>query len=479
MLSKQPEPGAQDWQNAAVDWQFLHALVNKISQQMFTIGLDSTLLRFMADSNTLRSDQSISDSECNPFIEVSETEFTFEFYLSVDIDNNRRIETDSDIQKSKARKIYRTLVRRKQCPIMTEQRSDRTRSSESATETNSLAFQGNKCESLELLQQSSRDFIDWIREMETVKLSSARERSCEQCSLKTVEIPVRGGTIFFRTLAGHAFALHMLQHQQIHKTEERMARLNHSLARVTTPRRLSGKKSDLDVWRKVLKLFLDANILNTGADGTTGSNSQLTPVQRLMGLQNHIAKARLSANFRCEGSRPLLIELFEVLINNLQFQSFLAYQHQAVVQVLEKFENNTNVSVRLPFLQFLKLDYSSDGVRPFLNTVGSLFLSEIVSVVPQLEDYSCPVCTDIAFMPIRLACGHVFCIRCMVKLQRCKAVRCPICRQDTVMIADADNICGERQRFFKTFFPTEVKRKRRADEKELVDEQFSRATSTR
>jgi hypothetical protein len=39
------------------------------------------------------------------------------------------------------------------------------------------------------------------------------------------------------------------------------------------------------------------------------------------------------------------------------------------------------------------------------------------------------------------------------------------------MNAGSDNICSELQRFLKTFFPTEVKRKRRANAKEMFEEQ--------
>ncbi|KAH0565427.1 hypothetical protein GP486_001180 [Trichoglossum hirsutum] len=122
-----------------------------------------------------------------------------------------------------------------------------------------------------------------------------------------------------------------------------MAWLGHSLTRVSRPRTLSGRKSDLDVWRTILKLFLDAKILSKEAEGISGSRDQLTSVQRLMGLRNQIFQARLSNSFRCEESRPLLIELFEVFTNCLQFQSFLTYHYQAIVEALGKFEDNTSL----------------------------------------------------------------------------------------------------------------------------------------
>lgn len=57
--------------------------------------------------------------------------------------------------------------------------------------------------------------------------------------------------------------------------------------------------------------------------------------------------------------------------------------------------------------------------------------TELLSLVPRLDDYLCPVCMSIAYMPVRLACGHLFCVRCVVKLQRTR-VRCPLCRSTTL-----------------------------------------------
>lgn len=35
----------------------------------------------------------------------------------------------------------------------------------------------------------------------------------------------------------------------------------------------------------------------------------------------------------------------------------------------------------------------------------------ILPIVPHIDDYECVICTSIAFKPIRLQCGHLFCVR--------------------------------------------------------------------
>lgn len=62
--------------------------------------------------------------------------------------------------------------------------------------------------------------------------------------------------------------------------------------------------------------------------------------------------------------------------------------------------------------------------------------TEVVSQVPRLDDYLCPICFSIAWLPVRLTCHHVFCIRCTVKMQREKKRTCPLCRADVIMEAD-------------------------------------------
>jgi hypothetical protein len=61
--------------------------------------------------------------------------------------------------------------------------------------------------------------------------------------------------------------------------------------------------------------------------------------------------------------------------------------------------------------------------------------TEIVSVVPQLDDYLCPVCFTVAYWPIRLVCNHIFCSRCIIKLQRRGDDHCPLCRKTVVLKA--------------------------------------------
>lgn len=43
----------------------------------------------------------------------------------------------------------------------------------------------------------------------------------------------------------------------------------------------------------------------------------------------------------------------------------------------------------------------------------------VLPIVPHIDDYECVICTSIAFKPIRLRCGHLFCVRCVFLSRSC------------------------------------------------------------
>jgi hypothetical protein len=63
----------------------------------------------------------------------------------------------------------------------------------------------------------------------------------------------------------------------------------------------------------------------------------------------------------------------------------------------------------------------------------SLLTSTLLPILPSIDDYSCAICTGVAWRPIRLDCSHLFCIRCLVKLQKKGKVDCPLCRSKGVV----------------------------------------------
>jgi E3 ubiquitin-protein ligase BAH len=100
-----------------------------------------------------------------------------------------------------------------------------------------------------------------------------------------------------------------------------------------------------------------------------------------------------------------------------------------------EFDKRTSLGVSQTFRSAIQ----SEGLlsRDIAKDICAQMSQELVTVVPQLNDYLCPVCFSVAYRPVRLDCQHVFCIRCVVKIQRKNERHCPLCRADVVMTASA------------------------------------------
>lgn len=75
------------------------------------------------------------------------------------------------------------------------------------------------------------------------------------------------------------------------------------------------------------------------------------------------------------------------------------------------------------------------GLTTLPHALLTMFTDILLPIVPQIDDYSCIICSDIAWRPIALDCGHRFCVRCLVKMQKRGQDACPACRAPVVLKA--------------------------------------------
>lgn len=135
-----------------------------------------------------------------------------------------------------------------------------------------------------------------------------------------------------------------------------------------------------------------------------------------------------------------------------------------------EFDKRTALNSRLTFPQLLSKDplFANSISKALCYTINS----KLMPLVPQIDDYLCPICSGISVKPIRLECMHVFCVRCLVKLQRERKKSCPLCRRDVVLKANASNLDTGLLNFLLLYFPKESKEKKRDNDREVTLEQF-------
>lgn len=156
------------------------------------------------------------------------------------------------------------------------------------------------------------------------------------------------------------------------------------------------------------------------------------------------------------------------------------HAHQALGRMMVKMQPNSVVNAASNDTLLPNLDWDSVSHADILQSLSalvpsslstttqlslprilaSLLTKSLLPVLPSVDDYSCLVCTGLAYQPIRLRCNHIFCIRCLVKLQKRGDNNCPLCRaENAVKDADGDNLDYEMAEYLRTWFPQEVEEK--------------------
>ncbi|KAJ0295717.1 hypothetical protein COL5a_011894 [Colletotrichum fioriniae] len=266
-----------------------------------------------------------------------------------------------------------------------------------------------------------------------------------------IEVPLVFDSEFFDILQSDVNNLDALQAKEEKAMVTEIVALRQEISHLTKPSRLS--KSDLARWRAIFELYLDAQVFFSTNEQDHGSRTSQTAAKQLQWFQEEITKRNLVKSFKIAESREALVRFLSlnaVLLKNLQFQEI----NQVAIYKILKIHSD----------KLLAGSVAKD--------ICAQMSTDLVSVVPQISDYLCPICFAIAYRPVRLACQHIFCIRCIVKIQRRNEKHCPLCRADTVMKASADNLDIQLERYMRKYFPKEAKEKQRANEIERGIEDY-------
>jgi E3 ubiquitin-protein ligase BAH len=149
---------------------------------------------------------------------------------------------------------------------------------------------------------------------------------------------------------------------------------------------------------------------------------------------------------------------------------------QAMRKILKKFDKRTHLEGQ-PFMVDLRKRHPALITTGKTNAAGAFadsiardmsaeIATKVLAIVPQLDDWTCPVCYAMAWKPVNLGCCRsVFCISCIIKLQDEGMKRCPCCNSETVLAADGRNLDFETMDFLEKYFPLEVKRRQKENEK--------------
>lgn len=245
---------------------------------------------------------------------------------------------------------------------------------------------------------------------------------------------------------------------------------------VTSVRPGSCGKSDLYFWREVFQQYVQAEIFEGIGEAERGERSIDEAEKRLVLFRGRVTeKAR---SLRIPTSEEALDMFFKINTFILDVKKFRLATEEATRKILKKHTKRT----ALPIPAYLlckpgdtppsEVVLSAQPLMPLQRLLVQAIGEKLLPVVPHIDDYSCLICTSIAFKPVRLDCGHLFCVRCLVKLQKQGKPNCPLCRAPTVLKADRNNVDYALLNFMSDWFPAESRAKLRANELEAAKEEL-------
>ena len=270
-------------------------------------------------------------------------------------------------------------------------------------------------------------------------------------STTKIEIPLTSDSTFFKLLTLDMSGLNALQSKEVDGINEAVVGLGRKVSQVVDPPS-RGKKTDLYPWREIFRLYTESDIFFSTNEQSQVSQSSTVAAARLQAFLAKLQSEGLPQQLRRIGSRKLLDQFMGInltLLKNLKFQELNVTAMKKILKsqsnplhalyciliLSTEFDKRTALGARSAFPSSVTIEsFSSSTVA---KRICFQISEKLVSIIPQLNDYLCPVCFSVSFKPIRLKCRHVFCVRCMLVMQRANSGHCPLCRENVIMDADS------------------------------------------
>ncbi|KAF9312188.1 hypothetical protein BG003_006559 [Podila horticola] len=303
--------------------------------------------------------------------------------------------------------------------------------------------------------------------------SNTRITTTEEDGKRVLVIELTADTAFFDQLGEEVSQLSKLQQANKQEFESKVEDLSKMLTVVSSP-----QNKDMYTWREILKIYLDAQVFVGDQETDRSTRSSEKAQKQLQWFLMEMERSKLIQRFKLSKSKLAFNTFFQLNSELITMKQFKELNQMAMTKILKKHDKRTSLLASSGFPKHLQNEpfYNDNISKSLTYTIGC----QLISIIPQPDDYACPICMSVAWKPIRLNCGHVFCVRCLIKAQRKKMVHCPVCRQNnSVLDADASNLDVSLMNFLKLYFPKEIKEKRKDSSREQAAEEMEAITGHR
>ncbi|CCU83138.1 RING-14 protein [Blumeria hordei DH14] len=302
------------------------------------------------------------------------------------------------------------------------------------------------------------DFSNPKKYLRKTEFSSIIQKQGEK--FQQFKLPLKFEVQFIDVLRNDVVLLDLLQDQQQKSLIYQVETLSAAISSLTKPSKFH--KTDMYTWRAIFDLYIQAGIFFSTHEHDRGTRDSATAQRQLEWFQIELMRRGLENLFKLRASRQTLNHFLALNLSLLQTLKFQEINQKAIYKIVKKFIKRTRLDIAKPIPRLVHPDTSiSESIA---KAICSKVNQDLIRIVPQIDDFICPVCLSVVWRPVKLKCHHIFCIQCTVLLQRERKWPCPLCRQNVVMEASQDNIDHKLDIFLRKHFPKEVRLKRIAAE---------------
>ncbi|QDS71324.1 hypothetical protein FKW77_002036 [Venturia effusa] len=427
-----------EWVDSALSYGQLKKCIKKVKRELASIGLDPSTLKELLDFDEKRR-ASIARREYEEADDNQEKPFRYEFR-----DRATRGRTTEN-----GTPISRQVFVRPMLLFLVDEQTGEPFDARLAPETKSYIHElalNAKLTDVRLGDApevtSDRISESWLPENRANRLSRTH---------RLVEVPLTTDLEFFDRLQNELSSIAKLQNTERDKLHGDITKVGRDLAKATDPQDKKGKQ-DLTRWRKVFELYVDSRVFFATNERDHGPQNFASAQKRYSMFVEKAHKLGLLSKFKKTESAAALQSFLAINSRLLRNIRFVEINQTAMTKILKKFDKRTALSIKSTFPSQLPTSLLTVDIAKSLSAQVS---TDILSVVPSLDDYLCPVCSELAWRP------------------RQGEGRCPLCREDgAVMMADSRCIDADLITFLKKYFPEEVKAKQKLNERMALADQF-------
>jgi E3 ubiquitin-protein ligase BAH len=459
----------QHWLDSAIEYKQLKKCIKKVQRELESIGLDAPTIEKLAQWLHTSDEQQGSDGEkskskdggveSTPTSDLNSIPEEFTPQLRVLVDSKTGTPLDATLApetRANLEKLARSEM------LITSRHAEL----------------GHAIHHVNSLQPA--------REGDSTSDDSDKE---EPAATKWITIPLVSAKNFFDTLEPKLDELEALNEAEEKKLEMDILDLGDMVEDVTEPVRegFEAKRKisyrDLYFWREMFRLYLEKPIFYSETERNRGALSFDEAKRNLQAYDEQLRSTGLLAKMRTPLAKRAAQRFLDLNVDILRIMHFQEMNARAMRKILKKFDKRTHLEGQMFMAAVRKrhpalLTGTGNNIgNGFANSIARDLQAElstkVLAIVPQLEDWTCPVCLGMAWRPVSLGCCRsVFCIRCIIQLQDQKMMRCPCCNTETVMAADGRNLDFETMDFLEKYFPLEVKKRQKENERALLERTY-------